>query len=137
MFIGEVIVVVTDHHDQPTVIMETFDVSKGLEVRILDGVVMRMFPQFIPIAGFDVRVPFLIVMIQGMIKDVLILGKVIRQTAIPTMTITEKNQLAVDIDFHPLSLAVSARQPVLGSHRDLLGYFYYTPLIVISSVLSR
>jgi hypothetical protein len=100
--------------------MKLLDLCKRFKMRILDGVVVRVFPEFIPIPGLNVGVAFIVVMAQRMIKNVLVLRKVIGQTTVTAVTIAKQDQLTGLIDIHPLSVPVSLSQAFLGSHDDLL-----------------
>ena len=86
-----------------------------------------MLPQFIAVAQFTILKTLVIVVPQGMVIDIPVVGELISKTVIPSVTITKKDEFGTIIEGNHFGIVIGPGKSLLRRHRSI---FYKYPKIL-------
>jgi len=96
--------------------MELAQQGEDLGIRFDDVMELRVFPQFVVVAGFDERVALVQVVLQRCFEDVAVFVELVGQASVASVRVAEDDDFGGRVDLDDLGVAVCPSEPRYGSH---------------------
>jgi hypothetical protein len=108
--------VVAVEHNQSSGIEKFLDHQKNIRVREPDVFKVGVFPELIPVAGFHVHITVVVVILQGVQKDILVSGEFVGSAVVSPVGITEKDIPGTIVEIFKFGFFVCSQEPFVGEH---------------------